>query len=55
MAVDPIVEEVRRAREALAAKYGYDIKAMLAAARRRQQRSGRKVISLAPKKQKLSA
>lgn len=42
---DPIVEEVRRVREAQAAKYNYDVKAILDAARKRQQRSGTKVVS----------
>jgi hypothetical protein len=48
---DPIVEEVRRAREHEAAKYGFDVKAILAAAKRRQRRSRHKVVSLVPKKQ----
>lgn len=47
---DPIVEEVRRARERLAARYGYDVKRIAAAASRRQKRSGRKVVSLVAKK-----
>ncbi|MBM3290449.1 MAG: hypothetical protein FJY92_09880 [Candidatus Hydrogenedentes bacterium] len=45
MVEDPIVEEVRHVREALAAKYGFDIKAILAAARKRQAKSGRKTVS----------
>ena len=51
---DPIVEEVRRVRERLAARYGYDVQKIAAAARRRQKRSGRKVVSFVAKK-KLSA
>ena len=51
---DPIVEEVRRVRERLAARYGYDVRKIAAAARRRQKRSGRKVVSFVTKK-KLSA
>ena len=51
---DPIVDEVRRVREDEAAKHGFDVKAILAASKRRQQRSRRKVVSLVPKK-KLSA
>jgi hypothetical protein len=54
MAKDPIVDEVRRVREEQAAKYGFDVKAILAAAKKRQRRSGREVVSLAPKK-RLSA
>ena len=51
---DPIVDEVRRAREQEAAKYGFDVKAILAASKKRQQRSKHRVVSLLPKK-KLSA
>jgi hypothetical protein len=51
---DPIVDEVRRVREDEAAKYGFDVKAILAASKRRQQRSMHKVVSFVPKK-KLSA
>ena len=45
---DPIVDEVRRIREDEAAKHGFDIKAILAAAKKRQRRSRRKVVSFAP-------
>ena len=55
MSADPIVAEVRRARESEAAKYRFDVKAIFAAARKRQRRSGRKVVSLAGKQRKLSA
>ena len=54
MARDPIVEEVRRVRQDEAAKYGFDIKAILVASKKRQRRSRHKVVSFAPKK-KLSA
>jgi hypothetical protein len=54
MARDPIVDEVRRVREDEAAKYGFDVKAILVAAKRRQRRSRHKVVSFVPKK-KLSA
>jgi hypothetical protein len=50
MSSDPIVDEVRRVRENLAAKHGFDIKEMLAASKKRQQRSNRKIVSLIPKK-----
>jgi hypothetical protein len=50
MADDYIVDEVRRLRENQAAKHGFDVKTILAAARKRQRRSGRKVVSLIPKK-----
>ena len=54
MARDPIVDEVRRVRENLAAKYGFDIKAILVASKKRQGQSRRKVVSFVQKK-KLSA
>lgn len=54
MAKDHIVDEVRRVREEQAAKYDFDIKAILATAKKRQRRSGHKVVSFVPKK-RLSA
>ena len=51
---DPIVDEVRRVREDEAGRHGVDVRAILAAARRRQRRSKHKVVSLVPKK-KLTA
>ena len=50
MANDYIVEDVRHLRAELAAKHGFDVIAILAAARKRQRRSKRKVVSLIPKK-----
>lgn len=49
MAKDYIVDDVRRVREAQAAKHGFDVKAILEAARKRQRRSGHKVVSFLPK------
>jgi hypothetical protein len=54
MSKDPIVEEVRRIREAQAGKYGFDVHAVLAAAKKRERRSGRRVVSFVSKSQKLS-
>ncbi len=54
MAKDYIVDEVRRIREEQAAHYVFDIKAILAAARKRQRKSGLKVVSFVRTK-KLSA
>jgi uncharacterized protein (UPF0335 family) len=51
---DPIIDEVRRVREHEAARHGFDVKAILVAAKRRQRRSGHKVVSFV-KKEKLSA
>ena len=50
MADDYIVEELRRLREGQAAKHDFDVKAILAAAKKRQRRARRKVVSLVPKK-----
>ena len=49
MARDPIVDEVRRVREDEAAKYDFNVKAILLASKRRQRSSGRKVVSFVPK------
>jgi len=54
MTKDPIVDEVRRVREDLAAKCRFDVKAILMASKKRQRRSTHKVVSVIPKK-KLSA
>jgi hypothetical protein len=51
---DPIIDEVRRARES-AAKHRFDVKAILSAAKKRQRRSGRKVVSFVQDTQKLNA
>jgi hypothetical protein len=50
MADDYIVDEVRRLREKQAAKHDFDVRAILAAAKKRQGRSGRRVVSLIQKK-----
>ena len=47
MREDSIVEEVRKYRDEHAAKFGYDIRAIAEDARKRQQESGRKVVSFA--------
>jgi len=50
MADDYIVDEVRRSREEQAAKHGFNVKAILAAAKKRQRRSRRRVVPLVQKK-----
>ena len=55
MSRDPIVDEVRRARETEAAKHAFDVKAILSAARKRQRRSGHRIVSFVRKNQKLTA
>ncbi|MGI9035211.1 MAG: hypothetical protein ACR2GD_04125 [Pyrinomonadaceae bacterium] len=44
---DEIVEEVREIRDKYAAKFDYDISAICADIRRKQKKSGRKIVSLA--------
>ena len=46
---DPIVEEVRRNREAYAARFNHDIKAICRTARREQKKSGHRIVSLSPR------
>jgi hypothetical protein len=55
MSRDSIVDEVRRAREREAAKHAFDVKAILSAARRRQRRSGHRIVSFVRKNQKFGA
>jgi hypothetical protein len=50
MAIDSIIAEVRRARDAYAKQFNYDIQAMWRDLKERQQKSGRKVVSLIPKR-----
>jgi hypothetical protein len=48
---DPIVAEVRAVREKQAAALGYDIRKIVAAARRKQRSSGHRLVSFVrPKK-----
>jgi hypothetical protein len=55
MARDYIVDEVRRIREEQAAKYEFNIQTILAAAKKRQSRSGFKVVSFAQKSERLKS
>jgi hypothetical protein len=52
MMKDEIVAQVRQAREQQAAKFNYDLKAIVADARKRQNDSGHQVVSFAPKRKK---
>jgi hypothetical protein len=49
---DPIVAEVRRAREELAARFNYDLHAICEDARQREATSGRHYVSLPPRRPK---
>ncbi len=51
MSDDPIVEEVRRVKEAHAARYNYDMRAMAKALREQQKHSGHEIVSLPRKSQ----
>ena len=46
---DPIVEEVRKAREEHAAKFDYDLAAICRDLREKQTESGRRVVRREPK------
>lgn len=50
MKSDPIVEEVRKARQAHAAKYGYQLSAICAALREKEKTCGHPMVSHAPKR-----
>ena len=47
---DPIVEEVRRHREAIAREHGNDLDAIIAAFQRQDASDSRPTVSLAPKR-----
>lgn len=47
---DEIVEEVRRNREAYAAKFNFDLQAMYEDLKKAERKSKRKKVSLKPKK-----
>ena len=45
---DPIVEEVRRARDAYAASFNYDLRSMVRDLQEQEKTSGRKYVSYPP-------
>ena len=47
---DPIVEEIRRAREAHAKQFNYDLDAICEDLRKREKASGLPTVSFAPKR-----
>jgi len=49
MWVDVIVEETRKAREAHAARFNYDLEAIYEDLKKQEQEGGRNVVSLPPK------
>jgi hypothetical protein len=44
---DPIVDEVRRVRDAYAAQFNYDLRAIFRDLKEKEKRSGRKIVSYA--------
>jgi hypothetical protein len=50
MTRDPIVEEVRAARDAIAKDHGYDLEAIFAALREMEKRSGKEHVTLPPRR-----
>ena len=51
---DPIVTEVRQVRDQLAAKFNYDLAAILRDAQCRERKSGRKLLRLKPRQPKVA-
>lgn len=49
---DPIVEEVRSAREAYAARFGFDVRAICRDLRKRQADSGRRIVRAEPERER---
>ncbi|HJX27204.1 MAG TPA: hypothetical protein VJ885_04780 [Thermoanaerobaculia bacterium] len=47
---DPIVEEVRKVREEHAARFDYDLERIFQDLKEQEKKSGRKVVSLPPKR-----
>ncbi len=47
---DPIVDEVRKARDAHAKKFNYNLQAIAADLKKQQKASGKKFVILPPKK-----
>jgi len=47
---DPIVEEVRKIREEHAARFDYDLERIFQDLKEQERQSGRKVVSLSPKR-----
>ncbi|MGD0654103.1 MAG: hypothetical protein ABSA16_07145 [Thermoguttaceae bacterium] len=50
MTHDPIVEEVREARQRHAARFNYDARAIFEDLKRKEQISNRKIVSYPPKR-----
>ena len=55
MRADPIVDEVRRVREEHAARFGHDLERIFRDLKDQEARSGRRVVSLPPRRATRSA
>jgi len=55
MPVNSIIVELRRVRDDLAARFNYDLEAIIADSRMRQAAGGRKVVNLTPRPSELQA
>jgi hypothetical protein len=49
MKADPVVEEVRRARREYAEQFGFDLRAIAADLRKREQEHAERLVSFPPK------
>jgi hypothetical protein len=49
MEADPIIEEVRRIRQEYARRFGYDLRAVAADLRKREQQHPERLVSFPPK------
>jgi hypothetical protein len=52
---DPIVEETRKLREEYLAEFDHDLEALVRDLKQKEQQSGRKVVSLPPRKPERSS
>jgi len=50
MIEDSVLEELWRIKDERAARYGYDVRAMMRDIRKSQQEEGRKVVNLPPRR-----
>ena len=55
MVDDPIVEEVRKYRKEHAAKFGFNVRAIAEDARKRERKSGRRLVSFVDRKHRRAA
>ncbi len=55
MWTDPIVDEIRRGREAYAAKFNFDLEAIYQDIKRQEQESGHEIVTLPSKRRAAEA